>query len=329
MTQNDRYPIPHIHSFNAVASGAAVFSVVDLVRGCHQIPMQEDQIQKTAITTPFGLFEFLRIPFGLKNSAQALQRLKDRVLCGLPFLFVYLDNILVASPSMEIHVSHVKQLFSRLQDAGLAINRDKCVFGASRVTFLGHAVTSKGTCPLPAKVDAIRAIPKPITKVDLQRFLGCVNFYHRFLPGFAAVLTPLHALTTSAPTQKHVLDWRPEHLRAFTQAKESLSRATILVHPDPSAILSVTADASDVAVGAVLGQGAAQDPLAFFSKKLSAAESKYSAFDRELLALYLAVKHFHPHVEGRSFVIYTDHKPLCGAIHSHAERSPRQTRHLS
>ena len=141
-----------IHSFNVAAAGACVFSVIDLVRGYHQIPMQEDQVQKTAITTPFGLFEFLRMPFGLKNSAQAFQRLMDGVLRGLPFLFVYLDDILVASPSMDAHINHVRQLFHRLQDAGLAINRDKCVFGATSVTFLGHSVTSKGICPLPSRL---------------------------------------------------------------------------------------------------------------------------------------------------------------------------------
>ena len=91
MTRDDRYPIPHIHTFGAVTAGAAVFSVIDLVRGYHQIPMHRDHVQKTAIITPFGLFEFVRMPFGLKNSAQAFQRLMDGVLRGLPFVFVYLD----------------------------------------------------------------------------------------------------------------------------------------------------------------------------------------------------------------------------------------------
>ena len=110
--------------------------------------MHEDHIEKTAIITPFGLFEFLRMPFGLKNSAQAFQRLMDGVLRGLPFVFVYLDDILVASPSKSAHVHHVRLLLQRLSSAGLAINRDKCTFGASSVTFLGHTVTNRGIQPL-------------------------------------------------------------------------------------------------------------------------------------------------------------------------------------
>ena len=191
VTRDDRYPIPHIQSFSAVTAGAAVFSVIDLVRGYHQIPMHEDHIQKTAIITPFGLFEFVRMPFGLKNSAQAFQRLMDSVLRGLTFLFVYLDDILVASPNMSAHLSHVRQLLRRLDDAGLSINRDKCVFGATSVTFLGHSVSAKGIRPLASKVTAIQAMAKPLTKVELQRFLGCVNFYHRFLPSIASTLAPL------------------------------------------------------------------------------------------------------------------------------------------
>ena len=129
-TCDDRYPLPHIHSFGSTAAGSKVFSVIDLVRGYHQIPMSQDDIAKTAVITPFGLFEFLRMPFGLKNSAQAFQRLMDSVFRDLPFTFVYLDDILIASPDHLSHASHLRTVFQRLRDAGLALNADKCVLGA-------------------------------------------------------------------------------------------------------------------------------------------------------------------------------------------------------
>ena len=138
----------------------------------------------------------------------------------------------------------------------------------------------------------------------------------------------LHALTASVPEPKSLLLWSKQQLSAFQAAKDALQRSVLLHHPDPSAPLSLTTDASDVAVGAVLAQ-ADDRPVSFYSKKLSDAERKYSTFDRELLAVFLAIKHFRHVLEGRSFTVYTDHKPLCGALTSLAERSPRQTRHLS
>ena len=192
------------------------------------------------------------MPFGLKNSAQAFQRLMDGVLRGLPFVFVYLDDILVASPMAEQHAIDLRAVLARLSEAGLKINIAKCVLGAGTVTFLGHTISASGIVPLPAKVDTIANMSLPQTKVDLQRFLGCVNFYHKFVPHLAEILAPLHVLTASVPEPKSPLLWSQAQLTSFHRAKKALQGAVLLHHPDPSATVSLTTDASDPAVGAVL-----------------------------------------------------------------------------
>ena len=172
----------------------------------------------------------------------------DGILRGLPYVFVYLDDILVASSTMSSHDADLCEVLSRLSAAGLKINRAKCTFGASSVTFLGHTVNASGIVPLPKKVDAIAEMELPKTKVELQRFLGCVNFYHRFVPHLAEILAPLHALTSSVPLQKSPLVWSPLQLDSFRRAKAALQDAVLLHHPDPSAELTLTTDASDLSL---------------------------------------------------------------------------------
>ena len=328
VTVDDRYPLPHIQDFNMNMDGACIFSKIDLVRGYNQIPMATDHVKKTAIITPFGLWEFLRMPFGLKNSAQAFQRLMDGVLRGIPCLFVYVDDILVASKDPKEHVHKLKQVFRLLSANGLVVNRAKCVFGVEELEFLGHWVTPSGILPLSSRVDAVREFPTPDSKISLQRFLGMINYYHRFVPQLANKLHPLHEATK---VKGQAITWTPQCQSAFEAAKSALASATLLHHPCSASPTNVTVDASDKAVGGQLEQqhNGVWRPVAFFSRKLTTAEQKYSAFDRELLSVYLAVKHFRHFLEGRAFTIFTDHKPLTFAFASAAERSPRQTRHMS
>ena len=194
------------------------------------------------------------------------------------------------------------------------VNPAKCIFGVKEIDFLGHHITEQGATPLPDKVDAIRNFIKPLTRKGIPEFVGMVNFYHRFIPHAAKIMQPLYqALSSKA---KNLITWTDIMFEAFNSTKSALAQVTLLAHPHSDAPTALTVDASDKAIGGVLEQeiNSKWQTLAFFSRQLKPSEANYSAFDRELLVLYLGIRHFRYFLDGRCFVAFTDHKPITYAM---------------
>ncbi|XP_026476414.1 uncharacterized protein LOC113382069 [Ctenocephalides felis] len=331
-TLPDRYPPPLIMvKFNNLHQ-KAVFSTIDLEKAYHQVPMHEEDIQKTAIITPWGLFEYLRMPFGLKNAAQTFQRFINHIFQDFNFVFIYIDDILVMSTDMNEHRRHLQLVFERLQEYSLTINLEKCAFGKDEVNFLGYKLSAAGYSPSPDRVEKIINYPKPLTVIELRRFLGMVNYYRKSIPKAANIQAPLYEyVKSSVKNDKTKIVWNDTSLSAFSQLKEALANATLLHFPSSIANINLITDASTTAIGATLEQelNGAWHPIGFFSRKLSSTEQRYSTYDRELLAIFASIKFFEHLLEGRHFCIKTDHKPITYVFQQKLEKaSDRQRRQL-
>ncbi|CAB0031628.1 unnamed protein product [Trichogramma brassicae] len=330
-TRPDRHPLPIIEDLLQESIGK-VFSVVDLYKAFYQIPVAEEDISKMAVTTPFGLFEFLGMPLGLRNSAQTFQRTMNYLLRDLDFVRCYQDDILVLSASHEQHQQHLRELLTILKRARLFVNWEKCQIGRSEVVFAGYLISEHGFKPPAAKFEAITRFPKPSDSTQLRRFIGMLNFYRRCLPHAAELMSPLTDLLRGLQKKKEKLSWSAQADEAFERIKQAMASAVRSAFYHPGQPLALHTDASNTAIGAALSQRHADDdwtPLGFFSQKLSPTQQRYSTYDRELLAIFEAIKYFQRILEGRSFTIMTDYRPLSFALEQKSDRfSPRQSRQL-
>lgn len=322
-TVKDAYPIPRIEESMDALHGAEWFSTIDLISGYHQVPVHEADKHKTGFITPFGLFEYNRMPFGLANAPGTFQRLMQSCLSDVFFRSVlcYLDDILVYSKTFDGHLRNLQLVFDRLRLQGLKIKPSKCNFFQPEVRYLGHKVTRCGVKPETDKIKAVKEWPRPQTVKELRSFLGFCSYYRRFVENFSQIAKPLHILVSTSlkqqKTNKRIpFVWTEEHETAWQTLKDKLCEDVVLAYADYSQPFEVEVDASMQGLGAVLYQvqEGKRRVIAFASRTLRGAEKnmeRYSSFKLELLGLKWAITDkFREYLLGNKFVVYTDNNPL-------------------
>ncbi|XP_068243247.1 uncharacterized protein [Palaemon carinicauda] len=310
VTESDCFPLPRVEDCINDVGAAKYISKFDLLKGYWQVPLTERAKEISAFVTSEGLYSCNVMPFGMKNASATFQRLMNQVIDKLEGVVVYIDDLVVYSNSWESHLKNMECLFERLRAAGLVINLNKCDFAKAKIIYLGHEVGHGKILPKSVNIQSILDFQVPENRRGIRRFLGMVGYYRRFVLNFADVANPL----TNLLKKGQRFCWTVECQDAFDKLKSTMINTPILKTPNFKEPFCLAVDASDVGVGAVLSQGCDGEeyPVAYFSKKLSPAQHKYSTVEKETLGLILSLEHFEVYLSGSTgpIVVRTDHNPL-------------------
>ena len=299
------FPIPNIQDLLLKLEGFRYATSLDLNMGYYHIRLSPDSRKLCTIILPWGKYEMQRLPMGLCNSPDIFQEKMSELFFDLEFVRCYIDDLLVITKgSFEHHLNELQTVLTRLRAAGLKVNATKSFFARSELEYLGYWISRSGISPVPKKIKAIQALKPPTTKKELRRFLGLINYYRDMWARRSETLAPLTAL--SSPTTPW--SWSTEHQAAFDKMKSIIGKTTLLTYPDFTKPFDIYTDASHIQIGAVITQD--NRPIAFYTRKLNPAQTRYTTTERELLAIVETLKEFRNILIGHSIRVFTDHKNL-------------------
>lgn len=324
LTRRPIFPIPDAQQICDTLHGSEYFSTIDLSQGYYQIPVADEDVEKTAFSTRMGHYEFLRMPFGLCSAPATFQQMMHKVLSNHNWekCLIYIDDVLIFGRSAEEHYQRLRSVLQRIREAGLKLSPEKCVFMQREVEFLGHVIGKDGIKTSDTKIEKILKWPTPANEDQLRSFLGLCGYYRRFIKGYCYLAAPLEKLCQgtfqkSKPNRKTTverkLEWNEQHEQNFQKLKNALVSAPVLSFPTREGHFILDTDACHDGIGAVLSQvqEGKEKVIAYASHKLSQSERQYCITRKELLAVYKYTTQFKHYLYGKKFTIRTDHRALC------------------
>lgn len=329
-TINDCYPLPHIHTITENLHKSKVFSKLDLRQAFYQIPMEEDDIEKTAVVTNVGLFEFVKMPFGLKTASQTFQRQMDNWFRDLNYTFSYIDDLIVHSRSLKEHLIHLEQVFELLKKNGIKINKDKSQFARPSVSYLSYKISENGIKPSEDRLELIRNQRPPRTIGELRKIIGIFNYFSRFISNYSVIVKPLTSIKSLSAIQykdrsdkkklisTEIIILNKDQLNAFEKLKSNMLNSIELKFPIPNTRKLIEVDASASGYGAVLYQmnGNDKELISLTSGIFDTKQATKDTYSCELEGAYQAIRKFSKIVEASPTTLYTDNKTLISRFKS-------------
>ena len=302
------YPMPTVEEIFSKLAGSKLFCKIDLSQAFQQLTLDETSQELCTVNTSKGLFRVTRLPFGISSSPAIFQREMDTLLCNIPGVVYFIDDVLVAAPTMDELKKRLKETLSRLARVGLRAQLDKCAFAQEEVVYLGYKINSAGIHPTDDKVKAIRDAPEPTDVIGIRQFVGLIMYYSRFIPNHAQLLGPLYDLLRKDANW----NWGTKERQAFEDAKQAVTNDSVLTHFDPQLPITLACDASPTGIACCLSNviNGIEKPVMFISRRLTKAEANYSQLQREGLSIVFGVTRLRQFLLGRHFTIITDNQPI-------------------
>jgi transposase InsO family protein len=302
--ETEKFPIPTIEDIIVEIGDARYFSVVDITKGFWQIRLDKESADICTFVTPYGRYQFLRLPFGLASAAEIFRKYLDAIISGIKGVIAYMDDILIYAKTIEEHDKIMKEVLQKLLEAGVRLNYKKSVLRQEKVKFIGYIISQGSVQMDPARVEAINQFKPPTDKKQLMSYLGCLTYLARFTN---ELVEPMKTLRELLPKEVEYV-WQSKHASAFEETKRLVSNLPTLTTYDSELELELSVDASNLGLGAMLTQNG--KPLGFGSRTLTETEQRYSAIEKEMLAVCFGCEKFYVYLYGQNFKVKSDHKPL-------------------